>query len=142
MTRKGFTFIEILATMAMLGIVLPAVMNGISLSLSAAALARQQSQAAALAHSKLMELVAEKLIQHGNLSGDFGPEQPEFRWAAQSFDWEGSTLRQVDVVVYWQQAGRERTVAMSTLLYLTDTGAGTGSPSASSASSSAGGTSP
>ena len=119
--RHAFTFIEILATMALLSIVLPAVMNGISLCLSTADFASRQAKASSLGYSKLMELVALEQWQQANLSGDFRPEQPDYRWTAQVSDWDG-TLRQMDVTVLWRQAGQQRSVELSTLV---DTGGST-----------------
>ncbi|HOD81788.1 MAG: hypothetical protein BWX88_03057 [Planctomycetes bacterium ADurb.Bin126] len=115
-SRDGFTFIEILATIALLTIVLPSVMTGISLGLGACDLARQEAQAASLAHDKLMEILADSQNQQADLSGDFGETWPAYRWMAQSSDWESGTLRQVDVVVTWQAGGRERFVTLSTLV--------------------------
>ncbi len=56
--RRGFTFVEILATIALMAIVLPSAMAGISVALAAGSYAKQQSQASTLAHGKMMELVA------------------------------------------------------------------------------------
>ena len=114
--RGAFTFIEILATMALLGIVLPAVMSGISLCLATADVAKRQAQASALGHDKLMELVAEENWQQGAVSGDFGQDWPEYRWTAQVADWDGGALRELDVTVLWQQRSRQRSVTMSTLV--------------------------
>jgi hypothetical protein len=100
----------------MVGIVMPSVMNGISLSLAAAEHARQQAQAAQLAHGKLSEIVATDLLQQTDMSGDFGTDWPGYRWEAHISDWDGATLRQLDVTVYWKRAGVERGVTMMTLI--------------------------
>lgn len=116
-SRSGFTFIEILATLTLLAVVLPAVMSGISLSLSASGLARQQAEAARLAQSKLVEMSASGQLQHAELSGDFGLDWPEYRWKANVYDWDGSTLQQLDLTVGWRHRGRDREVTLSTLVY-------------------------
>jgi len=96
---------------------LPTVMSGLSVSLSTAGYATRQAQASALAQSKLMELVAQNQWQQTSLSGDFAPQHPEYRWAAQVSDWSGSsTLDQLDVAVTWRQLDRDRTVVLSTLV--------------------------
>jgi prepilin-type N-terminal cleavage/methylation domain-containing protein len=51
--REGFTLVEILATLTLAAIVLPPVVQGISLSLATSIRARQQAQAASLAQCKL-----------------------------------------------------------------------------------------
>ena len=118
MTRRGFTFIEILATLTLLAAVLPVAMAGISASLGAADYAKHQSRACALAQSKLMELLAQNQWQMGRQSGDFGTDWPGFSWTAQVVDWDGSSIQQLDVTVLWHQgpANRERSVAVSTLV--------------------------
>ncbi len=132
--RGGFTFIEVLATLTLLAIVLPTVMKGYSLSLATASYAKTQSQAAALGHSKLMELATDGSWQFGILSGDFGAEFPEYTWAAQ-VDGFDDTLDQLDLTVTWKQAGKPRTLTFSTLVKPADTSGGT-------SSGTSGGTSP
>ncbi len=114
---RAFTFLEILATLVLLAIVLPAVMGGISLCLSTADFARHQTQASFLAQGKLMELVAGGQGQQVELAGDFGTDQLDYRWTAQFSDWDGGTLRQLDVTVWWRQGGQDRHVVLSTLIY-------------------------
>jgi hypothetical protein len=91
-------------------------MSGISLCLSTAGFARQQAQAVTLAHGKLMDLVVEKQWQQGNLSGDFSPDWPDYRWTAQVSNWDGETLEQLDVTVWWRHRGIERSGTVSTLV--------------------------
>src|SRR4051812_31300269 len=75
--RRGFTLIEVLATMVLLGIIIPVAMRGVSISLAAADKAKHTSQAAALAESKLNDLLTQSASGGSgggsNLSGDFAP---------------------------------------------------------------------
>ena len=114
---RGFTLIEILATMTLLAIVLPTAMNGISLCLATAEQARSRAEAAELAQAKLAELVAGQQWQHASLSGDFGADWPDYRWTAQVTGWEGTILQQVEVTVSWKHRGRECAVTLATLAY-------------------------
>lgn len=118
----GFTLVEILATLALVAIVLPVAMSGISLALRVADESRRQTEAATLARNKLAEIVAYNLWQTTTLSGDFGPDMPEYRWAATVSDWQVANVRQIDVAVTWVHGGRERSVAVSTLLYMGSSG--------------------
>lgn len=115
--RSGFTFIEVLATLLLLGIVLPAVMSGISLCLTTASVARHQSEAAGLCHSKLTELATQSDLQHVNLGGDFGTDWPDYRWNAVVTDGDITNLKVVEVSVTWRHLGRERHVTMTTQVY-------------------------
>ena len=115
---RGFTFVELLATVVLLAIVLPTVMGGISMCLSMAGAARQEAQASSLAYGKLMQLVAEGTWQQdASLAGDFGTEQPGYRWTAEVSDWDSTVLKQIDVTVWWRHRNRDRSVVISTLAY-------------------------
>ena len=132
--RGGFTLTEVLATLLLISLVLPSVMQGVSLATAAADTARRRSEATALAESKLNELVVTNQWQTGNLSGDFGPEWPDYSWQAEVLSWEQPTVRQLQVHVVWTARGRPHEVTLPTLVYAnssgmitgTGTGAGTG----------------
>jgi prepilin-type N-terminal cleavage/methylation domain-containing protein len=121
MNRRGFTFIEVLATMSLLAIALPTVMEGVTLSLSAGGQAKQQAQASSLAYGKMTEIISQSQWEQTNMSGDFGTDYPDFRWTAQVADWDGSTVQQLDVTVSWRQPQSSRQkgrgVTISTLIY-------------------------
>lgn len=111
----GFTLIEVLAALVLMAIVLPVAMHGISLATSLAGTARQREEAAVLADSKLNELVATHGWQTSSLNGDFDSHS-EYRWSADVLDWDGSTLKQLNVHVYWKFRNAEREVTLSTLV--------------------------
>ena len=120
--RRGLTLVEVLATIMLMAIVLPVAMHGISLCMAAASLARQKTEAAGLAESKLNEMIATGDWQFGGASGDFGQAWPEFHWASMSGDWSADpTLKQVSVRVYWNARGEEREVVLTTLMYQSST---------------------
>jgi len=115
--RRAFTIVELLATLTLVCIVLPVAVHGILLCLDVAAHARHQAQAAALAQSKIAELVATGQWYDAELDGDFGDDWPEYTWVAQIGEWEDSRLSQLDVYVLWTRRGRDRGVTLSTLIY-------------------------
>lgn len=115
--RGAFTIVEVLATLTFVAIVLPAVINGMLLSLATAAHAGQQTEAASLAQSKLAELVATGQLYNAELAGDFAPDRPEYHWSAELNDWEDTRLLQLDVSVTWTRRGEDRHVTLSTLVY-------------------------
>jgi len=115
--RRAFTLVEVLATLVLVAIILPVAMSGISLALETAGVSRRQTEATALAHAKMEEIVATGQLQNAELTGDFAPDQPEYRWVAQVGDWQGTQVRQLDVQVSWNQRGRDRSVTLTTLAY-------------------------
>ncbi|MDY7010189.1 MAG: hypothetical protein SVV80_05480 [Planctomycetota bacterium] len=116
-SKVAFTLIEVLTTLTLAAIVLPAVVDGILLSLATAGHARRQSEAVSLAQSKLAELVAGGQFHNSELTGDFGPDWPEYRWSAQVNTWEDTPLLQLDVSVNWTHRGKQRSVTLTTLIY-------------------------
>lgn len=116
---RAFTLVEVLAALMLIAIVLPAVMRGITMSTRVAGAARHKTEASGLAQQKLMELVATGQYANGNLSGDFSPDWPDYKWEATTSAWSGDAtgvaLDQVDLKVTWTTSGREESVTMSTM---------------------------
>ena len=115
--RRGFTLIEVLATIVLMGIVLPVAMHGVSLCMRSAQAARQRTEAAGLAEAKLNELLATGDWQSGLLSGDFGEAWPAYRWNGAATEWSDPTLQELSVRVTWTTRGMERDVTLTTLVY-------------------------
>jgi prepilin-type N-terminal cleavage/methylation domain-containing protein len=112
--RRGFTIVEVLATLVLLGIVLPVAMRGISLALRAASNARHMSEATGLAEQKLAELTSGDLSLAGGSGGDFGADHPGYSWTSQSTARDYG-LTQIDVRVTWTAQAQERGLVVSTL---------------------------
>jgi type II secretory pathway pseudopilin PulG len=116
----GFTFIELLATVVFLGIIMPVAMESIGLCTRLGGQSRRQVEAASLARTKLTELVCSGDWSTGEKGGDFGEDWPGYRWTATVSSWSDSVVSQLDVTVTWQSQGRERSVTFSTLVYPQD----------------------
>ncbi len=116
----GFTFIELLATVVFLGVIMPVAMRSISLCTRLGGQARKQIEAVSLARTKLTEVTNSGDWSTGAKSGDFGEEWPGYRWTAAVSNWTDSLVSQLDVTVTWQAQGRERSVTLSTLVYPED----------------------
>jgi type II secretory pathway pseudopilin PulG len=113
----GFTFVELLATVVLIGIIMPVAMRTISLCTRLAGQSRREIEAVSLASTKLSELVASKDWETGGRGGDFGTDWPGYQWNAEVSNWTESTVRQLDVEVLWTSQGRQRQVTLSTLVY-------------------------
>lgn len=143
--RAGLSLIEVLATLVLVGIVLPVAMQGISVATSAGGVARRSAEAAALAEAKLNELVVTQEWNSGMLSGDFGEEWPDYTWKAETLDWLENpsgldmSLVRLDVYVSWISRGEERSVTVSTLVYSGDTSTFTDSSESETSPPSGGG---
>lgn len=112
----GFTFVELLATVVLLGIIMPVAMRTIGLCTRLAGQSRQRMEAASLASIKMTELIAAGDWETGARSGEFA-DWPTYRWTVDVLNWTESTVRQIDVTVHWQAQGRPRQLVISTLVY-------------------------
>ncbi len=113
--RQGFTLIEVLATMVLLALVLPAAMRGATIALATASAAKHRTEAATLAQAKLNELVA---LGEWNQSqtGDFSPLHPEYKWSVQNGSRDYGVF-DVTLTVTWNETGVERQFVLSSLAY-------------------------
>ena len=112
--RSAFTLVEVLATLVLMGIVIPVAMHGVSIAMAAASNARKTAEAATLAEAKLNELVATREWEFGAGSGDFGAHWPEYKWTLATATREYE-MTELVLSVTWQDRGKERSVAVSTL---------------------------
>jgi Tfp pilus assembly protein PilV len=113
----GFTFIELLATVVFLGIIMPVAMQSIGLCTRLGGQARKQIEAASLARMKLTELTCTGDWQSSQKSGDFGEDWPGYRWDAIVSSWTDAEVSQLELIVTWDSQGRERSVTLTTLVY-------------------------
>ncbi len=114
----GFTFVELLATIVLISIVMPVVMRTIGLCTQVAGQSRRQVEAVCLAKTKLTELTAAQDWQNGSNRGDFGTDWPGYEWTMTLANWaEDASVRQLDLTVSWRSVGRQRKVTLSTLVY-------------------------
>lgn len=119
---RGFTLIEVLATLVIIAIILPAAMKGISVATNAASDSRRRVEAAALAESRLSEFVASLEWQVGGGAGDFGEDWPEYRWQADVLDWSEPNVKEIDFRVIWTgRSGVEESMLLTTLVYVSPT---------------------
>jgi prepilin-type N-terminal cleavage/methylation domain-containing protein len=113
---RGFTLPEVLATLVLIGIVLPVVMRGVSLAMAASSHARYVAQAASLAEAKLTELVTTGQWTLSGTSGDFGPEWPQYRWIDQVYGFEFGAS-EIVLQVFWTERGAEQSLNVATIVY-------------------------
>lgn len=110
--HAAFTLVEVLAVLLLMGLVLPVVLRGASLALSASSHARRVAEATSLADQRL-----EEIILSGNLSagsGRFGNPWQDYQWTA-IVTARDYSLTEVAVVVQWQARSRVQSVRLATL---------------------------
>ena len=116
----GFTFIELLATIVLIGIIMPVAMRSIGLCTRLGGQSRRKIEAASLAQTKLTELTSSQDWQTGEKRGDFGTDWPGYQWTLAVSNWTDSVVSQLDLTVTWQSQGQQRSLTFSTLVYPED----------------------
>jgi len=113
----GFTFVELLATVVLIAVIMPVAMRSIGLCTRLAGQSRRQMEAASLARLQLTELSVTGQWQSGDQRGSFGDDWPGYEWEVTVTNWTDSLVRQLDMTVFWRSMGRERKVTLTTLMY-------------------------
>jgi len=125
----GFTLIEVLVTIAVLLVMLPAIVGGFKQAADIARLTRQRAEATALAQSKMDEMVATGLWQQGGTRGEETYRATVYTWEASLSNWEEAdvhpllNLQRLDVTVSWTFRSTDvpQKVQLTTVVYLPDT---------------------
>ena len=117
-TRRpgGFTFVEVLAALVFLAILLPTVMHGFSICTRAGAAAERTAIAGQLAENRMSELMLNDAWISAEQRGEFGPEFPGYRYQVEQTNWEIDNMTKLTVHVFFQVQGQERDVALTTLV--------------------------
>lgn len=113
--NAGFTFVEILAAMLFLAILIPTVLGALALSNRAGVLSERTTTAMQLAENRLNEALLDSTWSSGVGGGDFGQEWPGYRWELISRDWPEDSMTELTMVVSFQVQGQNHEVRLTTL---------------------------
>ncbi len=114
--RAAFTFVEVLAALVFLAILLPTVIGGFSICTRAGAAAERTAIATQLAENRMSELMLNDAWIAAEKRGEFGEEFPGYRWEVDQSTWEIENMTALTVHVFFQLQGQERDVALTTLV--------------------------
>lgn len=115
-TRTGFTFIEILAAMIFMAILLPAIVQGLTIANRVGVAAERQRVATQLADQVLTISAATEEWRRGAVNGDFGDDYPEYSYEVFDEAWTEDTMTLLTARVYYTVQSREQYVQISTLV--------------------------
>jgi type II secretory pathway pseudopilin PulG len=117
--RAGFTFVEILASLAFLAILVPVIMGALALANRMAVTADRTNNAVQLGENQLAQLLVGNAWQSGGNSGDFGPDFPGYSWTLEQTPWPQDTnnaMLQLTLHVSFTVQARPREVQLTTLV--------------------------
>ena len=115
-SRAGFTFAEVLAALVFMAIVIPVVMQGISIANRAGVGAERKEIAVQLAANMLNQLSISNFWQTAQASGTFEQDYPGYAWSMQQQTWPDGDMQQLTLEVTYPLQGRIFTVELSTLV--------------------------
>ena len=133
-SNAGFTLVEILVTLTVLSIALPALMHSFRNAAQGQAISENRTTALYLLKFRMAEIELGGYPDIGEDNGEFG-ENSRFRWRSKVQDVvseEIENLRLITVTLMWQERGKEESISMNT--YMADRekppqGQGSGPPS-------------
>jgi general secretion pathway protein I len=114
--RAAFTFVEMLAAMIFMAIVLPVAVEGIVLANSVSTRALHKRQAMRLADRILNQVMIDEAWEDGEQSGDFGEDFPQYRWEIAVDSWEIDSMLRVTATVSYTVQDREYSESIGTLV--------------------------
>jgi general secretion pathway protein I len=112
---RGFTFVEILAAMLFMAIVIPVAVRGMLVANRIGISAERKRVAAQLAEKILNEKLATEEWRNGDDQGDFGEDRPDYKWELTTQSWEEDEMSVVTVRVTYTVQGQEYAAELSTL---------------------------
>jgi type II secretory pathway pseudopilin PulG len=113
--HNGFTFVEVLAALVFLGILIPVVVSALTISNRAAVVAERSTIAMQLGENRLSELMLQDAWTTAESRGDFGQEWPGYRWELKRQDWQSGAMTELTLDVFFAVQGQEHEVRLTTL---------------------------
>lgn len=101
--------------MMLMAILIPVVVEGITIANRSAMVARGKTVALQLGDALLHEMIITDQWRQQARSGEFGEEFPGFRWQLIDEGWEFDTMRSLSLVVIYEVQGREYSLSLTTL---------------------------
>lgn len=117
-SKAGFSLLELIVAVAIMGIALTVIVNGFGLNLRSLSVSEGYMQANTLLRKLAFEAEQEGTYSVGEFSGDFGEAYPEYRYLKRVSTGEGGEGRRVHLTVLFERQGVTRDVSVS--LFLTD----------------------
>ena len=116
--ENGFTLIEILVTLTILTLTMPALVRSFGQAQREQALSENKTTALYLLKYQMALIESEGFPEIGSDSGEFG-EGSRYTWTSEITDVESEEiegLRSINLTVIWQEQGKEKSISVATLM--------------------------
>jgi len=114
--RRGFTLAEVLAALALLAIVVPVALEGVSVASRAGMVGQRQAAAARVAERVLGEYVSTGRTENGSDRGTSREDGVGYAWRLERTPWAADPLEEVTVQVTFEVQDQSRILSLSTIL--------------------------
>ena len=120
--KKGFTLVEVMVSVVVLGIGIASVLGLIGQATRAVSMARGVTIQTSLARLAMVEIENkywQKKVDDIDTSGDFGDEFPDYSYEVEiieDIDEEVPALQEVILTVYWERGKNKRPYILTTYL--------------------------
>lgn len=114
--RAGFTFVEVLAAMVFMGILIPVVLQGLAVANRAGVAAERRVIASRLGNNFLNQYSISNQWQNAPNSGNFAPEFPTFSFNLEQTSWDVDTMREMRLRITYPVQSVPYSITLSTLV--------------------------
>ena len=114
--RSAFTLVEVLATLAFLGILMPVLVSALLVANRASVISERTAVAVQLGENQLNTLLIGGAWATSTQRGEFGEVWPGYRWELAQNDWGAGAAVELTLRVFFPVQGHERDVQLSTLV--------------------------
>lgn len=124
--QRGFTLVEVLASMLLMAIVIPVAMEGMSVASRVGVLGQRKAAAMRVAERVLNELIVEQQTQQNSSTGTTVDGDTTYPWSMRVENWPEDAMQQLTVTVIFTVQGNNYDVSVTTLLPATGSSGDTG----------------
>jgi general secretion pathway protein I len=114
-SRRGFSLIEVLAALAIFGLSIGGLIQGIAMALAQWSVAEDQTKALMLAENVMEEIIYNADLTPGEEGEPYEPPDDRFAWESVIEETDVPGLVRIEVRVAWTSRGQERDVVLTTL---------------------------
>ena len=114
--RRGFTLVEVLASLLLMAIIIPVAMEGMSVASRVGILGQRKAAAMRVAERVLNELITEAQTQQNSSSGTAADGDTVYPWSMRVENWPEDAMQQMTVAVTFSVQGNNYEVSVTTLL--------------------------
>jgi general secretion pathway protein I len=113
--KRGFTLIEVVVALAIAAIAFPTLLKAFSAGIKSYSLVESKTTAYYLLRLKMGQVEMTGYPDTGKTDGDFGNDS-RYKWATEVTETDTDSLREVTVVITWQERGQDKSLQLSTYM--------------------------